>query len=318
MGGRRRREGPGFERYEGADWRARLERLTQRSTPATARAIPTRTTRTTKLGRGCSTGCWGRGRARRGNTTARHTTTPTWRSMHSLQSGSGAHTRRRLGDTSTRLATRRRTSLTRSRRSIPPRLHDGPGRDGSSRRWPSMAGRCHDTPSWSTTPTFEDDPLDADPPGRPVNLGDGTCQVRLHTRADRKAPGDEPPARRAPHVERPGEALFVFVLEGTLKMCSVVEAGNPAIDAGSVTLWGWRLPEIEPRADGDLWTRHRSSSPRLNALQRPISSAVRSRSSVTATGSQIGGHDPDAEGDERPQPGGRPCRCVRPARTRRS
>lgn len=31
--------------------------------------------------------------------------------------------------------------------------------------------------------------------------------------------------------------LFVFVMEGTLKMCSVVEAGYPAVDVGSVTLW---------------------------------------------------------------------------------
>jgi hypothetical protein len=31
--------------------------------------------------------------------------------------------------------------------------------------------------------------------------------------------------------------LFVMVMEGTLKMCSVVEAGYPAIDAGSVNLW---------------------------------------------------------------------------------
>lgn len=31
--------------------------------------------------------------------------------------------------------------------------------------------------------------------------------------------------------------LFVFVMEGTLKMCSVAEAGYPVIDAGSVTLW---------------------------------------------------------------------------------
>ena len=31
--------------------------------------------------------------------------------------------------------------------------------------------------------------------------------------------------------------LFVVVLEGTLKMCAVTEAGYPCIDAGSVTLW---------------------------------------------------------------------------------
>lgn len=31
--------------------------------------------------------------------------------------------------------------------------------------------------------------------------------------------------------------LFVFVMEGTLKMCAVAEAGYPVIDAGSVTLW---------------------------------------------------------------------------------
>lgn len=32
--------------------------------------------------------------------------------------------------------------------------------------------------------------------------------------------------------------LFFVVLEGTLKMCAVTEAGFPCIDAGSVTLWG--------------------------------------------------------------------------------
>jgi hypothetical protein len=36
---------------------------------------------------------------------------------------------------------------------------------------------------------------------------------------------------------RYGDRLFVIVLEGTLKMCSVTEAGYPCIDAGSVTLW---------------------------------------------------------------------------------
>jgi hypothetical protein len=38
--------------------------------------------------------------------------------------------------------------------------------------------------------------------------------------------------------------LFVVVLEGTLKMCAVVEAGYPAIDAGSVTLWHGGTPEF--------------------------------------------------------------------------
>jgi hypothetical protein len=32
--------------------------------------------------------------------------------------------------------------------------------------------------------------------------------------------------------------LFVIVMEGTLKMCAVTEAGYPCIDAGSVNLWG--------------------------------------------------------------------------------
>jgi hypothetical protein len=33
------------------------------------------------------------------------------------------------------------------------------------------------------------------------------------------------------------DQLFVAVMEGTLKMCAVTEAGYPCIDAGSVTLW---------------------------------------------------------------------------------
>ena len=36
-----------------------------------------------------------------------------------------------------------------------------------------------------------------------------------------------------------------MVMEGTLKMCAVVEAGYPAIDAGSVTLWHGDSAEAE-------------------------------------------------------------------------
>jgi hypothetical protein len=39
--------------------------------------------------------------------------------------------------------------------------------------------------------------------------------------------------------------LFVVVLEGTLKMCSVVEAGYLAVDAGSVTLWGGGVERLD-------------------------------------------------------------------------
>jgi hypothetical protein len=49
----------------------------------------------------------------------------------------------------------------------------------------------------------------------------------------------------------PGD-LFVFVLEGTLKMCSVVEAGYPAIDAGSVTLWHGSTLAAELGDEGEL------------------------------------------------------------------
>ena len=46
--------------------------------------------------------------------------------------------------------------------------------------------------------------------------------------------------------------LFVIVLEGTLKMCSVTEAGYPCIDAGSVTLWeGWAI-QAEYDKEGNL------------------------------------------------------------------
>jgi hypothetical protein len=48
----------------------------------------------------------------------------------------------------------------------------------------------------------------------------------------------------------PGD-LFVVVLEGTLKMCAAVEAGFPAIDAGSVTLWRGSTPVAE-YVDGAL------------------------------------------------------------------
>ncbi len=41
------------------------------------------------------------------------------------------------------------------------------------------------------------------------------------------------------------DELFVVVLEGTLKMCAVTEAGYPAIDAGSVTLWRSESEEAE-------------------------------------------------------------------------
>jgi hypothetical protein len=65
--------------------------------------------------------------------------------------------------------------------------------------------------------------------------------------------------------------LFVVVMEGTLKMCSVVEAGYPTIDSGSVTLWhggttvaelddegylvGGTLLELQAFAERHLWRR---------------------------------------------------------------
>lgn len=42
--------------------------------------------------------------------------------------------------------------------------------------------------------------------------------------------------------------LFVFVMEGTLKMCAVAEAGYPVIDAGSVTLWHGQR-DLEPEGE---------------------------------------------------------------------
>lgn len=49
-----------------------------------------------------------------------------------------------------------------------------------------------------------------------------------------------------------GDGLFVIVLEGTLKMCAVTEAGYPCIDAGSVTLWHRGTPEVELDDEGNL------------------------------------------------------------------
>lgn len=55
------------------------------------------------------------------------------------------------------------------------------------------------------------------------------------------------------NIERGYEGdLFVVVLEGTLKMCSVTEAGYPCVDAGSVTLWGSSTIEAEYDEDGTL------------------------------------------------------------------
>jgi hypothetical protein len=48
--------------------------------------------------------------------------------------------------------------------------------------------------------------------------------------------------------------LFVVVMEGTLKMCAVVEAGYPAIDAGSVTLWHGGTELLDPEDGGHLFT----------------------------------------------------------------
>ncbi len=39
--------------------------------------------------------------------------------------------------------------------------------------------------------------------------------------------------------------LFVFVMEGTLKMCAVTEAGFPAIDSGSIHLWDSAAPDLD-------------------------------------------------------------------------
>jgi hypothetical protein len=46
------------------------------------------------------------------------------------------------------------------------------------------------------------------------------------------------------------DELFVVVMEGTLKMVAVTEAGFPAIDAGSVTLWKSESVWAEPDGDG--------------------------------------------------------------------
>jgi hypothetical protein len=65
-----------------------------------------------------------------------------------------------------------------------------------------------------------------------------------------------------------GEGLFVIVLEGTLKMCAVTEAGYPCIDAGSVTLWHRGTPHVELDDEGNLTAadfvhraRHRGGAP---------------------------------------------------------
>jgi hypothetical protein len=48
-----------------------------------------------------------------------------------------------------------------------------------------------------------------------------------------------------------GDGLFVVVLEGTLKMCAVTEAGFPCIDAGSVTLWQRGTASVELDDEGN-------------------------------------------------------------------
>jgi hypothetical protein len=57
------------------------------------------------------------------------------------------------------------------------------------------------------------------------------------------------------------EGLFIFVIEGTLKLDAVVSAGWPGIEAGSVTLWNAEVwdelavppPEVE---DNGLYVKH--------------------------------------------------------------
>jgi hypothetical protein len=55
-------------------------------------------------------------------------------------------------------------------------------------------------------------------------------------------------------IERNYEGeLFVIVMEGTLKMVAVTEAGYPCIDAGSVTLWASSSVEAEPDGEGGFY-----------------------------------------------------------------
>ena len=57
--------------------------------------------------------------------------------------------------------------------------------------------------------------------------------------------------------------LFVVVLEGTLKMCAVAEAGYPCIDAGSVTLWGSQSADPVAEWDEELGSSREAGSNEL-------------------------------------------------------
>jgi hypothetical protein len=91
-----------------------------------------------------------------------------------------------------------------------------------------------------------DDLLTQIRPDSEVNMGDGPAKYVYTPGRTAKGLATNPRALELPTWGDP-EALFVFALEGTLKMCAVVEAGYPAIDAGSVTLWGGGYGE------GDEW-----------------------------------------------------------------
>jgi hypothetical protein len=64
------------------------------------------------------------------------------------------------------------------------------------------------------------------------------------------------PRVRAAGFDAP-EGLFVFVIEGTLKLDSVVSAGWPGIESGSVTLWDAYAEEAEAEwEEGDFGETH--------------------------------------------------------------
>jgi hypothetical protein len=90
-------------------------------------------------------------------------------------------------------------------------------------------------------------PLTQIRPDEPVKLGGKEAKYVYTPGRTARRLGTNPLARELPTWDDP-DALFVFVLEGTLKMCSVVEASYPAIDAGSVTLWHGGVEE------GDSWS----------------------------------------------------------------
>ncbi|MFL5916740.1 MAG: hypothetical protein ACJ752_14060 [Gaiellaceae bacterium] len=77
----------------------------------------------------------------------------------------------------------------------------------------------------------------------------------LYVKGERKAQrlNTHPDVRSSGYAPDPETGLFVFVIEGTLKLDSVVSAGWPGIESGSVTVWDARGTEyVADEVDDDL------------------------------------------------------------------